>query len=158
MEPNLNPYENSQNNLDHNPYNYGPHDNIPYSKQNYGNQPKPNCMETFALSLGILSIVTCSCCYLSLPMGAIAILLALLSRGGNMKLGSKAKLAITVGVIGIVITLIMYAVCFYITLTNLEMFEKILREYCEQMELDFEMLYGDMFQYLDSLNIPQNSR
>lgn len=134
-----------------NPYNYRP-----YNNPNYGNRPQLNYMETFALSLGVFSIVTCSCCYLSLPMGAVAIVLALLSRGGNMKLSSKAKLAIAVGIIGIVITVIMYAASFYIALTNLEMFEGTLREYCDKMGLDFEMLYGDMFRYLDSLNLPQN--
>ena len=130
MDQNYNPYGNPQNNT----------------------RPRPNYMETFAFTLALFSIVTCTCCYLSLPMGAVAIVLALLSRGGQMKLRSKAKLAIAVGIIGLALTIGMYALCFYVAFTNLEMFEEMMRQYCDNMGLDFETLYGDMFQYLKSMN------
>ena len=147
MDQNYNPYGNPQNNTDHNSYAYRP-----YPNPSYGNRQSPNPMETLSLILGVLSVVTCSCCYLSLPMGAVAIVLALLSRGGQMKLSSKAKLAIAVGIMGLALTIGMYTLCFYVTFTNLEMFEEMMRQYCDNMGLDFETLYGDMFQYLKSMN------
>ena len=72
MEQNHNPQENPQNNQNHNPYSYNP-----YPNPGYGNRPQANPMETVALILSIISIATCACCYLSLPLGSIAVVLAL---------------------------------------------------------------------------------
>ena len=105
-----------------------------------------NTMETIAIILGLLSIVTCACCYLSLPMGSIAILLALLSRGGKMKLSSKAKIAIAAGIVGIALTVITFTVSYYIAIQEYGSIEGILRAYCDMYGWDFEALYGDMFQ------------
>lgn len=41
-------------------------------------------MEIAAMTLGIISIVSCTCLYLAIPCGALAIILASLSRGGQM--------------------------------------------------------------------------
>jgi hypothetical protein len=141
MDQNHNPQENPQNNLNHNPYSYKP-----YPNPGYGNHRQMNPMETVALVLAILSIVTCTCCYLSLPMGSMAVVLALLSRGGQMKLGTKAKIAIIVGIGGIILTVGMFAVSFLVALREYGSIEGILREGCEMMGLDFEAMYGDMFQ------------
>lgn len=139
MDPNYNPYGNQ-------PYN-NPNNGTPnYGHQNYGGNRNFNPMENIAFILGLLSIVTCACCYLSLPMGSIAIVLALLSRGGNMKLSSKAKIAIATGIIGIVLTVTAFTVSFYIAINEYGSIEGILRAYCDQAGLDFEALYGDMFQ------------
>ena len=141
MDPNYNPQENPQNNQNHNPYSYNP-----YPNPGYGNRPQINTMETVAFILSILSIVTCACCYLSLPMGSVAIVLALLSRGGQMKLSSKAKIAIAAGIIGIVLTVIAFTASYYIAIKEYGSIEGILRAYCDMAGLDFETLYGDMFQ------------
>ena len=84
-------------------------------------------MKSAALTLSVLSIVTCSCCYLSIPMGALAIVFALLSRGGKMQLDSKMKLCILLALVGILLT-------------------TLLREACELYGMDYEALYGDMFR------------
>lgn len=47
-------------------------------------------MEIAAMTLGIISIVSCTCLYLAIPCGALAIILASLSRGGQMRYGAKA--------------------------------------------------------------------
>ncbi len=143
MEPNQNPYENpyNQNQGNQNPYNGNPYQQIPY-----GMYPKPNYMETTSLVLAVLSIVTCSCCYLSLPCAGIAIVLALLSRGGKMKLGSKAKLAIALGIAGLLITIAFYIFAFAVAIETYGGLEGLLRESCEMQGLDFDALFGDYFQ------------
>ena len=130
MEQNQNPYENPQN-------------PSPYTMPV---RPRPNHMETAALVLGIISAATCSCCYLSIPLAALAIVLALLSRGGKMKLSQKAKIAIILAIVGLVLTVILYTISFYIAFSEFGDIEGILRAYCEMYGLDYEALYGDMFQ------------
>ena len=118
----------------------------PYNQMPQGMYQKPNYMETAALVLGVLSVVTCSCIYGAYIFGGIAIVLALLSRGGKMKLGSKAKIAIILAIAGIVITTAFYAVCFYIAIQEYGSLEELLRASCEMAGYDFDTLYGDMFK------------
>ena len=142
MDPNQNPYENPYNNQNNTPYGNNPYNN----PMPHGMYQKPNYMETTALVLAVLSIVTCSCCYLSLPCAGIAIVLALLSRGGEMKLGSKAKLAIVLGIAGLLITVVFYIVVFAVALEMYGGWEGLLRESCEMQGLDFDALFGDYFK------------
>lgn len=133
MDQNQNPY--------HNPYTSNPYGQMPN-----GLYQKPNYMETSALVLGVFSIVSCSCCYLSLPFGALAIVLALLSRGGQMKMGNKAKLSIVLGIAGLIITIAFYTISFYLALEMYGGWEGLLREACEMQGLDYDTLFGDYFQ------------
>ena len=48
-------------------------------------------MEIAAMTLGIISIVSCTCLYLAIPCGALAIILASLSRGGQMSTAPKRR-------------------------------------------------------------------
>lgn len=105
-----------------------------------------NMFETLSFGLGFSSLLCCTCLWLSLPMGAMAILFALLSRGGKMELSSKAKLGLALGVIGLVITILFYAMAFVVALREFGSFEGILREACDMYGYDFEELFGDMFQ------------
>lgn len=61
-------------------------------------------MATAALILGIISLVSSCCFYLSIPMGALAILLALLSRGSLRKFSSQAKSGMILGIVGLAAT------------------------------------------------------
>ena len=60
-------------------------------------------MEIAAMTLGIISIVSCTCLYLAIPCGALAIILASLSRGGQMRYGAKAQVGLILGILGIVL-------------------------------------------------------
>ena len=102
--------------------------------------------ELAALVLGFLAVLSCTCIYASIVLGALAILFALLSRGGKMKMSSKAKLGLILGIVGIVLTIVFTVYSFHIALMEYGSIENILREYCEMAGLDFEELYGDMFQ------------
>ncbi len=139
---NYNPYDNSgdnQPNSSSNPNNYN---------HNYYATPQPavNLYEKVAFALGITSILTCSIIYVSFVAGAMAILFAILSKGGNMKFGSKARWGVILGVIGLLLTIIFYTVAFQIALAEYGSIEEILREACEMAGYDFEMLYGEFFQ------------
>ena len=63
-------------------------------------------MESAALILGIISVVTCLILYISIPCGALAIMFAFLSRGGNYKMSEKAIAGLWVGIAGIILTFI----------------------------------------------------
>uniref|UniRef100_UPI0040567456 hypothetical protein n=1 Tax=Agathobacter sp. TaxID=2021311 RepID=UPI0040567456 len=138
---NYNPYDNSGNN--HSNHSSNPNG---YNRNYYATQTPANLYEKFAFGLGVASILTCSIFYISFVAGAMAILFALLSRGGDIKLSPKARLAILLGIIGIVVTVAFYVWAFQIALAEYGSPEGILREACEMAGYDFETLYGDFFQ------------
>lgn len=111
---------------------------------------RSNTMSIASMVLGIISVVTCTCIYLSFICGALAIILASLSRGGKMTYDSFAKAGLVLGIIGLAITVIFYAyslILFFNDPHSLQNLEELLREYCEMYGYDFEELYGDFFQY-----------
>ena len=142
---NYNPYENPNNDTsNHNPFpNYNPNGFRPSGRPAI--QPG-NPMEAIALTLAYGSLIMCSCLYLSIPMGAMAILFALLSRGGRMSLSAKARNALVLGIAGIVITVVITGVSFYIALQEAGSIEQLLREVCEMYGYDFETLFGEYFK------------
>lgn len=79
-------------------------------------------------------------------MGAMAILFALLSRGGQMKMSSKAKLGLILGICAIVLSTVITIAAIYIVLEEFGSFENILRNYCDMYGLDFEQEFGILFE------------
>ena len=141
MNENYNPYTTPPEGKRPNPSNEGPvFAHIPHPPK------QGNGFELAALLLGFLAVISCTCIYVSVIFGALSILFALLSRGGKMKMSSKAKLGMILGIAGIVLTVVFTAYSFYIALAEYGTIENMLREYCEMAGLDFEELYGDMFQ------------
>ncbi len=102
-------------------------------------------METVAMVLGIVSLGTCSCLYASIVCGALAIILALLSRGGENTMGTRAKIGLGLGIAGLVLTILFYALAFAVAIETYGSIEGILRAYCDMYGLDFEELYGNLF-------------
>lgn len=141
MEQNFNPYTNPQEDQNQNNINgYDPQQFRAYSK-------KPvNYFETASWALGICAILSCTFFYVSYMFGALAILFALLSRGGHMKLSPKARLGLFLGIFAIIFTTVVTVGAFYIAIEEFGSIENLLREYCNMYGLDFEELYGDMFQ------------
>jgi len=70
-----------------------------------------------ALTLGILAVISCMILYISLPLGALAIILALLSRGGK-PLAGRARAAIIAGVCAIGLTAGTTGYALYVYQTN----------------------------------------
>ena len=53
--------------------------------------------------LGILGLIMCCCIYPAIIFGSLALIFALLSRGGEMAMNSYAKAGMVLGIIGIVL-------------------------------------------------------
>ena len=86
-------------------------------------------MESAALILGIISVVSCLIIYISIPCGALAILFACLSRGGNYKMSEKSIAGLWIGFAGIFITVIIYAFSFFVLLQMYGSIDGILNAY-----------------------------
>ncbi|MCC8168446.1 MAG: DUF4190 domain-containing protein, partial [Clostridiales bacterium] len=61
-------------------------------------------LEYASMVCGIAAIVTCTCLYFSLIFGAMAIILGLLSRGGERRLRDKATVGVALGGTGLGLT------------------------------------------------------
>ena len=153
MEPNYNPFENNsefenttefETNSENEEYTPRKH-NFQYTPP----QPrviKLNMFEAASMFFGIGAIVSCTCFYGAYIMGALAILFALLSRGGQMKMSSKAKLGLILGIGAIILTTVVTIGAFFIALEEYGSIENMLREYCQMYGLDFEEEFGILFE------------
>lgn len=142
------------NNNSYNNNNYNDNFN-PYTSGNYGYhtpqfQParthRSNFFEAASMVLGIGAIVSCTCFYGAYVMGAMAILFALLSRGGQMKMSAKARTGLILGIAAILLTTVVTIGAFYIALEEFGSLENILRTYCDMYGLDFEQEFGILFE------------
>ena len=96
--------------------------------------------------LAIGALVSCTCFYGAYIMGALAILFALLSRGGQMKMSSKAKLGLIVGIAAIILSTVLTISSLYMIIDQYGSFENYLREYSEMMGLDYETDFAPLFE------------
>ncbi len=144
MEPNYNPFE---------PI---PENDSSNDEQNFNynfNQPLPpnsrvirlNMFEAASMVLAIGALISCTCFYGAYIMGALAILFALLSRGGQMKMSSKAKFGLIIGILAIVLTTVLTIASVYIAIEEFGSIENALREYSQMYGLDFEQEFGPLF-------------
>lgn len=115
-----------------------------YNSYNHSTKSQTNPYEKFAFLFGIISILMCSIIYVSFVTGSMAILFAILSKGGNIKFSKKARLGFIFGILGLALTIIFYTIAFKIALEEYGSFEGILREACEMIGYDFESLYSDL--------------
>lgn len=102
-------------------------------------------METAAMVLGIISLATCSCLYISIVCGALAIILALLSRGGQNTFSTHAKIGLWLGIAGLILTVVLYATAFIVAFQTYGDLEGILKAYCDMYGLDYEEFYQELF-------------
>ena len=112
----------------------------------YYPQPRTNKMAIVAMIFGVISIASCWLFYISIPMGAMAAIFASLSRNWRHDYSKQARTGMILGLIGIVASVIITSIFFTILLRTFGSIEGILREYCRIMELDFETIYGPLFQ------------
>ena len=129
--------------------NYNPNDFNPYRP--YGQSPvrqvRPiNLFETAAWAVGIASVLSCLTFYGAYILGSLAILFALLSRGGQMQMSTKAKRGMLLGIAAILLTTIIFTVSFIIALDQFGSIEGILREFCNMYGYDFEEMFGELFR------------
>lgn len=94
-----------------------------------------------SFGLGILSVTACCLGYLSIPLGALGILFAMLSRRIGKQMPPTCKSGIILSVIGIVVGLVMMATTIYITITDPQFWEQT-QETMELYEEMYEETYG----------------
>ena len=78
------------------------------NSNNFHNNKRNAAMETASFTLGIISILSSTCIYVSIVCGALAIIFAILSKGGATSMSSRACLSLGLGVSGIVFTIIIF--------------------------------------------------
>ena len=84
----------------------------PDLNQNRYEDKRSPALATASIVMGIIALATSCCIYSAIVTGALSIIFALLSRGGEMTLDSKGKIGLTLGIIGLVLTIIVYAIMF----------------------------------------------
>ena len=130
-------------------------ENFGYSGNNYGNssKPFPNVFALFAKSLGTFSIF---CAVFGVFFGAficggLAIILAVLSKGYDIKMVKNAKTGLITGIIGIILQIFVLAFSAYSIIH--------IPEFREQLNTLYEQMYGEPMddsinQMLDDLKLP----
>ena len=143
---------NNTNNQNQNQYNNPYPGNNPYQNNNPYGSPFPNQpgytppqkspadgMITAAMILGVTSIVSAFMMTVYFPfiLGGISIIMALLSKGHEQKMVSKAKMGIVCSIVGIVLNIIIVIGSVYIVFSSEATFQQFDRLY--------ESIYGESF-------------
>lgn len=101
-------------------------------------------MESAAMILSVLSVAMSSCIYISLICGALAMMFALLSKGGELTMSSRARIGFWLGAIGIGLTIVLYVSAVMSILDQFGSLENYLRSTSEMYGIDFEELFQEM--------------
>lgn len=129
--------------MDYENYNHQgtPPNNYGTPPNNYGQNPPPgnygpgsesNAFSTAAIILGIVSLVSSCCLYISIPVGAVGIILAILSKGSSSKMDSRSKTGLGISMAGICISFVMIiAVLVSDTYMGNTTFEKAYQDYLD---------------------------
>ena len=102
-------------------------------------------METLSLIMGVIALVTMCTVYPTLICGSLGIVFALLSRGGEFSMQSRAKVGLPLSAValGIIIAMIVY------TLVVAQVYfggiENMMREMYQMMGLDYDTLMQNYF-------------
>jgi len=99
-------------------------------------------MEVAALVLSIIAIASCSCIYVSIICGSLAMIFALLSKGGATSMSSMAMTSFWIAFAAVVITLIIGS--FAAMLHEYGSIEGILKEYQNLTGIDYNELLKQM--------------
>ncbi|MBP3676991.1 MAG: hypothetical protein J6I97_01445 [Agathobacter sp.] len=135
-----------------NPYTNPPEGGLPNDFHAKGTPPirriilKPNYFELFAMGFAIASLISCTVIYTAYMFAGLAILFALLSRGAQMKFSPRAKKSMIIGIAGIILATVIFVASFMYLMEEYGSLEGILRAGSEQMGIDFEKEFGDLFQ------------
>ena len=103
---------------------------------------RSNGFITASFALGIIGIATGCCVYTSIICGALAIMFALLSKGGMPAMPSKAKIGLTLGIVSILLGVIVFIAMLVIAISSFGSFENFWYEYSDILnELDTALPY-----------------
>ena len=102
--------------------------NIDRMKTPYQNKSSDN-MALASFILGIIAVITSGCIYLAIVCGSLGIILALLSRGGEMKLTSRGIAGLTLSSIGLALTFLIYTAAFLFHIRSFGGSDAFMEEY-----------------------------
>lgn len=96
-------------------------------------QSEPNGMSTASLVMGIISLVLCCCFYVSIPLGALGILFAILSKGKDQTMCGRSKTGLGLSIAGLVLTILLTIGMLVANLTYMgsDGFSRQMKEYME---------------------------
>lgn len=115
-------------------------------------QPSPrDLMLTLSFSLSILAIATTFCIYASLICGSISITLALLARGQQRTLPAQGKWAVMISTTAIIVSVLVTAVIFLLTIRQYGSPEEFLKSY--QTLSDALLSAADSLQQIGSAQV-----
>ncbi len=133
--------------------------------QDYPTHGGHSGMETASVVLGILGLLSCVILYFSLPLGALGILFALLSRGSRPHMTTRAKVGLGLSAAGLVLTLSLTATALYQyrDLFSSDQFQEQLKDYLEyyyqeQEPQDADDLLDDLFDDPGLSGLPDPGR
>ena len=122
----------------------------------YEQRPRKNPMTTAAIVFGILSLLSSMIIYISLPCGALAVILAILSRTSS-PMAKKAKAGLICGFCGMVATVVITVSTFYYVLTDSGL-RSVLEYYCQaylgDYDFNLEEELADIFPFIDRFETP----
>jgi hypothetical protein len=95
---------------------------------------RSNNFATASMILGIAGLATGCCVYTSIICGALAVIFALLSRGGERTMSSRAKAGLGLGIAGIVCGILMIVAAFVVVIVQYGSFENYMNHYMELYE------------------------
>lgn len=103
-------------------------------------------METAAFILGIIAIATPLLVYPALICGSLSIVFALLSRGGEFSLTSKARTGLILGSIALAIVILLFIYTLVIANVYYGGLEEMAREVYAGMGIDFDALMQSLYE------------
>lgn len=111
-----------------------------YSKIQPESPRRSKRLENAAFFCGIIAIVTPCIVYPSLICGALSIVFALLSRGGEQTMTPRAKIGLSLGAIGLCIVLFMLLWTLIVAYVYYGGFWEMARDVYSSMGIDFDAL------------------
>lgn len=106
--------------------------------------------ETMAMAsviLGIAALLTSGCIYMALICGALGIILALLSRGGEYTMSSQGRVGLILSAAGLILTLVIYTAAIVFVIRYYGGIDGFLQEYQNLYNSgSFESLYRGLGQ------------
>lgn len=98
------------------------------------NDKRSNAMTIAATVFGILALCSSCCIYFSIVCGSLGIIFALLSKGGELSMSQRSRTALWISVFAMVLTTLLTAGAFLITIRQYGSIEAMLKAYEELIE------------------------
>lgn len=120
--------------------------------QNYRPQPKNSpTMERAAFALGVAALVSSMFVYPSLICGALGMILALLSKGGELQMTGKAKAAFGLSLGGLIFTILLIVVSYVVAYFIFGGTENMVRFFEEMQNMSTQEIYDVLFEKMNQI-------